>query len=154
MYPLTSRMNQALTPPRKNGVAGNAAAITVSAVQSAIDLRSLSGAATNPQNPTQSDGQKNGAVGGFLTVEADGADLFVLFGDTLAAVTGGNKPVAATVGAVNGSGVYTDAAGVAFKIANGTFQRFWLQDQRDYFMGFVGSAAGTMRLYQSSPPVP
>jgi hypothetical protein len=115
-----------------------------------------------------------GQDGNYVTIWSDtGADLGIIFGVTQASVTGGNAPVLATVGTV-AAGVYTPAAGTCWRIPAGTSARFHLQPPQgpfgvqsftggagegvqaagDLFMGYVGSAAGVCRLYQSNPPNP
>lgn len=153
--PLSLRKANFVSPPRVNGTTGNVAAITVSAVASSLDLRTLSRGASATQgqyNSAQTQQGFQGAMDQYITILADGADLYVVFGPSQASVTGANAPVAATVGSVSGAGAYTDAAGTAWKIPNGQSLRVMPQLNQDAFMGFVGSAAGTMRLFQSSPP--
>ena len=109
-----------------------------------------------PQTYNSSDARTTsttGAVDSYLTIQADGADLGIIVGAALADVTGGNAPALATVGAVTAN-VYPVAgvAGCCLRIPTGTSVRLKLDRNRDNFLGYVASAAGTMRLYQSSPP--
>lgn len=152
---------QFVSPPRaKSTEAGRAANIAVSATPGFIDLTTLGKPATyNAQQAAAA--QPNGALGSYLTITADAADVGVIFGTASADVSGGNAPVLATVGTVP-AGVYTPAAGECFVIKSGQTARFLLRPLpvggsgttapiTDQFMGFVGSGAGFMRLYQSSP---
>lgn len=153
--PLALRKANFYSPPRVNGATGNVAAITVSAAAGSLDVRSLScgpSATQGQYNAAQTQQGFQGAMDQYITIFADGADLYVVFGPSQASVTGGNAPVVATVGSVSGAGVYTDAAGTAWKIPNGQSLRVLPQLNQDAFMGFVASGAGTMRIFQSSPP--
>lgn len=148
---IQTRMFHWVSPPRASnqGLIGEVAAIAVSAVAGVLDVRTV---AAQVYSAASADGnQMLGLVGQYITIEADGADLGITFGPTLASVTGAHVPALAGVGTVNGSGVYTEANTVCYRIPNGQERRFLLQKERDLFLGFVGSAAGTMRLFQSVP---
>jgi hypothetical protein len=137
------------SPPRAfqaSGPPGQAVAITVSTTAGFLSL--AAGFSQAPKNRVTGDDPVQ-PTRNFVTIECD-VDLAVIFGATQALVTTTNVPVIATVGTVNGSGVYTGAAGTAFLLYAKTPKRFLLQDTLDLFMGFVASGAGTMRLYQSS----
>lgn len=149
-FPVGNRKQGFESAPRATvalGPPGQVVAITVSAVAAALSLiTGISQAVFNRQtgdDPVQ-------VVRNYVTIECD-VDLAIVFGATLASVTVGNVPVIATVGTVNGSGVYTPAAGTAFVLYAKQPRRFLLQNGTDLFMGFVASGAGTLRLYQSSP---
>ena len=98
-----------------------------------------------------------GVVGQSFTVEADTTDCMVVFGLTLASVTGANAPAFATVGTVNASGIYTNTAGgngLRVTAGSGGALRFNLRPNVDRFMAFVATGAGVIRFYQSSDSSP
>ena len=143
-----------VTPPRAYasapGPIGEPVVLAVSGTPGALDLRSFSQPAYNIQQASTQNRQ--GAVGNYLNLYAETADLGLIFGVSFASVTGANAPVLATVGTVSGvTGVYTSAVGVCIRIPAGTIYEFVPQEGVDLFMGFVGSVAGIVRLWQSSP---
>jgi len=148
------------TPPRSHagGAMGQVIAITVSTTAAYLDLRALAaafGITYNNNSPETQIGAgapakaPQGLVGSFITVEADTADLGIITGDTVAHVTTTNVPSLAAVGTVS-AGVYTPAAGTCLRIPAGQSKRFRLETNVDNFLAFVGSGAGTIRLYMSS----
>lgn len=158
MFPLASQQWLIVTPPRQE----SGAVIAVSAVAGSKDMRTIGAIATNEAAAGQELG--NGLTGHYVTLQADSADVYIAVGPTLASVTGGNAPVAAT----NGTGVIgTPAAGIALKIPNGSSQRFFFRFARDIqtgaggvttspgagdnFLGFVASGAGQLRIFLSGP---
>jgi hypothetical protein len=139
------------SPPRASGqlLVGGVAAIVTSAAAAVLDLRTV-----NPQvysAGTADGGLTLGPVGQYLTIFADTTDVGLVFGATLASVTGANAPALATVGTVNASGVYSDVVKCCFRIATGQSLRVLLQKEHDIFMGFVSTGAGIIRLFQSNP---
>lgn len=155
MFPRDVVRALCISPPRAfaaAGVPGQLVVVAVSVAPGAIDLtKLLFGLAYNATSAQA--GQANGAVGNELTIESDtGADLGIIFGPTLGSVTGANAPVLATVGTLNASGIYTPVTGVCYRVFAGPtgVARFLTAPTQDLFMGFVGSAAGVMRTYQSS----
>lgn len=132
-----------------SGPEGQAAALAVSGTAIAVDLtQGFSQApydgtkgpkATGPTSPTQN----------FLTLSAD-VNIGIIFGPTLASISGLNAPALATTGTLT-SNVYTGAAGTCFVIPANQGMRFLLQKGLDNFVGIVGASAGVVRLYQSSP---
>ncbi|AKU93369.1 hypothetical protein AKJ09_11515 [Labilithrix luteola] len=149
--PVASRKIDFVSAPRAfaaAGVPGQVAVIAVSAAATYIDLtRGISQAKKDPQVSGQ---DPKSLTRNYLTIEADTADLGVVFGATSALVSGGNAPSLTASGTV-ASGVYTGAAGTCYVIKAGTKERFLLQASVDNFLGLVGSAAGNARIYQSSP---
>lgn len=123
------------------------AAITVSAAPAVIDLSTLPMGASKSAIPGQ--GYPT-PVGSYVTIQAEVADIYIVFGPSAASVTTTNAPVKATVGTVNASGAYAVVAGTAFRIPADQVVAL-LIEPASQFMGFVGSSAGTMRLYHSSP---
>ena len=148
-------------PRAKSTEAGRAANIALVAVTPAVlDLTTLGKPASYTASQANQ-AQPNGAMGSYVTITADGCDIGLIFGTASADVSGANAPVLATVGTVP-AGVYTPAAGECFIIKTGQTARFLLRPLpvggsgttapiTDQFLGFVGSGAGFMRIYQSSP---
>jgi hypothetical protein len=153
---LSAKKNLFLSPPRAAGI-GQVLAVSVSSTASYVNLGALFQPAAGGQSGAQTQGSSGVVVGvldNYISIYADGAELGVVFGLTAAAVSGANAPALATAGSLL-AGVYTPPATPAcWGIATGTWQRFLAQLTQDLFMGFVASGAGTMRLYQSSPPNP
>lgn len=150
----------AKTTPNSGIACGAALAVTTTA--GVVDLTSIPGPppgaiGANTVNPNP--------LGHYVDFQADGGDVYVIFGAALADVTGTQKPAPATVNAVNGSGVITPAVGVCMKIASGTTATFKLHDgpgsdssatygtsSAARFVGYVtASSTATLRIYQSSP---
>lgn len=132
-----------ITPPR----AGETTCISVSAAAGSQDLSQCGPVPSSNfglnNAPTVAVGASGpGCVGHFATFFADGADVYVIFGSTAAAVTAGNAPVAATNG--------VNAVGAAWKIPSGT-EKSWKIRVQDRFVGFVASGAGQLRIARSSP---
>ena len=142
----------AICPPRASnkGQVGGMVAVAVTTGTGVIDLTKLLAQAKNLA--TNGGRQAGGVVGQFITIEADGADVGIVFGKAIADVTGGNAPSLTAVGTVDASGIYTDAAGICFRIPSGQNISVRPQLKTDLFLGFVGSAAGFLRIFQSSPP--
>jgi hypothetical protein len=86
-------------------------------------------------------GSLNGAIGCFVEFYADGADLGLVFGSSLAAVTGSNVPALATTG--------VNTAGVCLRIPAGTYRTFYITALTRY-LGYVASATGNMRIAVTS----
>jgi hypothetical protein len=135
-----TRQSDFITPPR----AGQIAAIAVTSTAGSQDLRLCGQQTVSMANANQQAAQATpGLPGHYATFEADGGDIYVLFGPTLASVTGGNVPVIATTG--------VNAAGACFKIPSGQNIQCKLEVTTDLFIGFITSATATLRIAQSSP---
>lgn len=124
-----------IQPPR----AGQCANVAVSTVAIAVDLRLVGNQTPNLASATS----KVGAQQRYVTIFADGADLGVIFGATLASISGGNVPALATLG--------TNVPGVCGRIPNGQERSYYVAAGTDVFVGIVGSAAGFARITPSSP---
>jgi hypothetical protein len=126
------------TPPR----AGQCANLSVTNAAANTDLRTLG--VQTPDISQSNVGPIVGAPGHFATFEADGSDIYVIFGPTAASVSGGNAPVIATTG--------VNVAGVCFKVTVGNPLRVKLEAGVDNFVGYIASAAGpfNLRVYISS----
>lgn len=157
--PLSVRQALVVTPPRIGGEIGQLGALTVSATAGVLSLATYSQIPAGGAGTAQGVGANSlqfGVTWSELSIFALTASLAVVFGNTLASVSGSNVPAIVTVGTVNGSGVYTaPGSGLpGWPVAVGTWQRFLIQGGTDLFMGFVASGAGTMYFYQSSMPNP
>jgi len=161
-FPKQVRQFQYVTPPRQlsaTGV-GQEMAVTVSSTAQVVNLQLLfdqaynAGFAQTSQQQAQNIGGPSGVTGNYITIYADGADLGIIVGVSLAAVTSPNSPALATVGTLSGSGTYQGATGACHRIPSGAERRYLVQAGYDNFLAVVGSVTGTMRLYQSSPPMP
>lgn len=104
----------------------------------------------NEQGVGAPTGQAIGLVGSYITIYADGADLGIIIGATIASVSGGAAPNLAAKGSLGATGVYTPATGTCHRIPAGQERRYLTQVGQDNFLGVVGSATGACRLYQSS----
>lgn len=150
-FPVASRKADFQSPPRAfqaAGPEGQVAVLAVSTTAIAVDL-------TQGFSQGAYDGTKGGYRGptspteNYLAIIAS-VDVGVIFGPSLASVTGGNVPAIATTGTL-ASNAYVGAAGTCFVIPAGTGMKFLLQKTLDQFVGIVGSGAGVVRLYQMSP---
>jgi hypothetical protein len=155
-----------ITPPRafdpQAGPFGQEVVFNVTNVAAVLDLQKLAFNvyydAFNAQNnaglgaPVKG---PRGAVGSFLTIRTDAADLGFILGATLASVTGANVPNLAAVGTLNSDGTYLGTQGVCHRLAPagsaGFHHRYRLQIGVDNFLGLVSSVAlDVVRLYVSS----
>ena len=154
MFPRDVVRALCISPPRAYtvaGVPGMLVVVAVSTVAAALDLTKLNfGLAYSATDARTAQGNL-GVVGNELTIWTDtGADLGIIVGPTLASVTGANVPVLATVGTVNANGIYTAVTGACFRVPAASSVRFLTAPGQDLFLGFVGSAAGIARIFQSS----
>ena len=108
-------------------------------------------ASTNPTGSGAPSGQPVGLVGCYVTI-ACSALTYVVFGPTVASVTGSNAPSSTGTG-TTASGLYTAAAGVCFPIFTSTYVRFLTQVGVDNVLAWLGTATGYIRIYQSSSPL-
>ena len=163
-WPVSSRKHDFVSAPRAygptggTGAPGQVVAATVSPLPQVINLVLLTN--SNRVYDASVDGLSNqirngGVTNNYVTLFADGCDLGIIVGPSIAAVGGpqatGAAPVLATVGALTASGTYSQATGACWRIPSGTKERLLLQPGIDLFLGVVASATGTLRLYQSSP---
>ncbi len=147
-FPVASRKADYVSPPRAHQATGPEGQVLAVTVGGAADYFQVSsGISQAPFDRTKGD-DPSSMGRNYLTIECD-VDLAIIFGKTAALVTGGNVPVIATVGTLSG-GLYTGAAGTAFVIFAKIPMRFLMESGQDLYMGFIGSGAGTMRLYQMS----
>ena len=104
--------------PRIKRQVGGMVAVAVTTGTGVLDLTKLLAQA---QNLATNGGRQAGGIDGqFITIEADGADVGIVFGKAIADVTAGNAPSLTAVGTkCDASGIYTDAAGICFRIPSG-----------------------------------
>jgi hypothetical protein len=158
-----------VTVPRAHGASGPTGQVAVFQVGTAgkvLDLTKLTfGEVTDLQQAMTANLLGPGVEQDYITIEADGQDLGIVFGPTLASVTGANVPSLTAYGSVDGNGIYTGVSGTCFRLfasnairvipCNGpTPAASALKPnvyQGDQFMGLVMGATGTVRIYQSSP---
>jgi hypothetical protein len=106
-----------------------------------------------PQVPAASSfGQQIfGVQGQRIILYADASDIGIITGAQIADVTGANAPVFATVATVNGTtGVVSGVAGSCWRILTSQTLEFEVNPSQDFYLGFVGSASGTLRIFQCS----
>lgn len=150
-YPVASRKNDFTSPPRPfvaAGGPGQVSCFAISATAAVLDL--TQGFSMGAPNLTVSGQSPKTPTRNYLTLIAD-ADVGVIFGPTLASVTGANVPAIATVGTVNASGVYSGVVKTAWVVKANSPARFLMQPGVDMFLGIVATGAATARVYQSSP---
>lgn len=148
------------------GTAPGVVAIAATSSAGALDLTQVPGSKLNAAKQLGNDAYNPNPTGHFLFMEADGTDIYVVFGPSLASISAGNAPLSTAVSTVDGSGNLTLVAQGALKLVNGTFYRFLLppnigtRDNADVgafsparFLGFVTASgtSGTLRVYQGSP---
>ena len=118
----------------------------VSAVADAagVDLRTIGSTVQDLASNAKT--WADGAVNSFVTIYADAADVGIVAGLTAALVTGANVPslTAAGKGTLN-----APVAGLCMVIKAGTWERFLVTSDRPW-LGFIGSGAGYIRIFQDS----
>lgn len=144
----TSQVNH-IDPP----LAGNCFAVAlVASTASSIDLGTIDNQTQNQFGTI--DNLKTGAQDAYVTIVVDGVvPIYVIFGATAAAVTGGNAPVIATTG-TNVAGIciplYPTAATGPGNAGAGGY-RFRIRKGFNSVMGFISSGTPTLRIFKSSP---
>jgi hypothetical protein len=134
-----------------NAGPGVVAAFANIATASYLNLSTLFAVPPNFSNAWAQQGAQEcaGIVGQYVTILADVVDGGIIFGPTVASVSGGNAPSLAALGTVT-AGAYTISGTECFRIPVNTTVRFVLQPSVDLFMGYVGGTGGILRIYQSS----
>jgi hypothetical protein len=92
--------------------------------------------------------QPAGVLDNYITIFADGADIGIVVGISQLLV--GTVSLSAQ-GTVSATGGYSGATGVCHRIPAGAERRYLMQNSQDNWLGVVGSATGTVRLFQSNP---
>lgn len=150
------------------GAAGTAPAATCLAagtVQVTVDLTTIPGSPVNAALAAGNDAYNPNPLGHFLFLQADGADIYVAFGPSVASLTGGNALSASAVSTV-ANNVVTPVAGGCVLVKNGIQPiRFRLpanQNTRDnadvgvyslarYLAFLTATGSGTLRIFQVGP---
>jgi len=158
--PVVNGVTVVAPAPNANTGPGLVAVIAITTAAASLNLETLF---QSPTPNSYDSSQKTRAQVPFaaFTIEVDaGADAGIITGPTQALVSGTNVPAltgANSTGTVSGAGVYTVGGKECWRIVGGGApQRFVAQfDPQnkigDNWLGYVGSAAGVMRIYQSSP---
>lgn len=153
--------------PLRAGSDGNcqAAVISTSTTVAPLDLTSLP--LMSSQDEQNQKSQRPNVLGTFVTLQAEGQDAYVLFGPTLASVTGSNAPLATQASTINASGVLTVGKQLALYIPAGQERRYMLREGPNQaasgqalgsqssvrFLGVVTKAStGLLRVFGSSMP--
>lgn len=152
-----------IMPPMLGGISCFAAGTS----EVDVDLTKLAGSPAKSAINQGADDWNPNPMGHYLTLEADGADIYVAFAATLAAL--GTLSTSAVTTVTAGVPAATSTATGTIKIPNGTVMQFKLpviggaaQNNRDdadwgaaspcRFLGFMtATGSGTLRLWQSSP---
>lgn len=154
MFPRAVHMDHFVTPPRAyvaggTGPAGQVLATLVSPVAQVVNLELV----VNPHVPDLSTSNstgvtQKGVTGNFVEIFADGADLYIIVGASIARV---QSPSPTGYGTLTASGTYNGVTGACWKVPNGTSIKFVPQYQQDKYMGVIASATGAMRMAQVNP---
>jgi hypothetical protein len=119
-----------------------ATAGAVLAVTSSAGSQNLALIGNQTQNIATQATASTGVQGHFISLQADGEDMYVTFGATQAAVTSANAPVIATTG--------VNTAGICYLIPKGTTVRFFARAGLDLWIGYIAASTGNLRIWQSS----
>lgn len=166
----TTNKYHAFSPPRTQGWSvvtveqqtynvgqGLVAVLSVTTSPQFLNLVSLFAPPANSQDAwamPNAQGVAPGLTDCFVTIQPDGSDVGVVFGQSLAAVSGPYAPSLAAAGGLGSSGTYTPNGGECARLLAGTNpQRFHLAPNTDNWLAFVGAGTGLLRIYQSSPQI-
>lgn len=156
MLPKNIVKNQFYTPPRASNPTGTGQEIVFPVAPNTAGVINLTVVPViQPYNASASQTQeRTGVVGHYVTIYADGVDIGVIFGVSLASVSSGGAPVLSAYGVASATGGYTGATGTCHRIPAGNERRYLLQEGVDLYMGYVGASGptGAIRMYQSDPP--
>jgi hypothetical protein len=155
--PVVNGVTVTVAAPNPNTGPGLVAVIAITTTAASLNLSALFQSPT-PNLYDASQKTRGQILYSAFTLASDsGADCGIITGPTQAIVTGSNVPLLTAAGAVSGAGVYTISGKECWRIVGGAPpQRFVAQFDPtnkigDNWLGFVGSAAGFLRIYQSSP---
>ena len=116
------------------------AVLAATTVVAAIDLTTLPGLPVDW--PANDGGTSLPPLGHYLSLEAEGGDVYVLFGPTYASVTGANAPNAATNSAVSGAGALTQTKGMCVHVPQNGEKAYKLPLGPQYAAGGPKAGAG------------
>lgn len=142
--------------------------LAASTGQVTVDLTTMWGTAAKSGLTAGNEDFDPDPIGHYLSLQADGADIYVAFGPDVGSLTGGNALSATAVCTVTNNAI-VKVVGGTLKITNGFTAQFKLPigapptagqyDNADVgkysparFLGFLTAAGtGTLRMWQSSP---
>lgn len=154
MFPRAVHMDSFVSAPQAwatgaTGPMGQVMAARVSPVAQTVNLELVvnppmpNRATTNTQGVTQ-----KGVLENFITIYADGADLYIVFSRDAAKVA---SPSPTAFGTITGSGTYQGVTGACWIVKNGESMRLVPRQGQDKYMGVAASATGAIRMYMSNP---
>lgn len=136
-----TRLSDFITLP--NAEEGFVKAVTTTADTLGVDLRKIGNQSIDLSS---SQATKIGMPEHFITIQADGADVWIVTGVAQSDVTAGNVPNSTAVGTgIRG----TPAVGICFKVPKDQERSFLVTSDRPW-LGFVGGAAGYIRVFKTS----
>lgn len=154
MFPRAVHMHDFVVGPQAwatgaTGPQSQIMAARVSPVAQTIDLEYV----VNPPLPNLASSNSSGVTqkgvtGNFVSIFADGADLYIVLSKTADKVA---SPSPTAFGTITGSGTYQGVTGACWVVKNGTEMRFVPRYGQDRYMGVAASATGAIRMYMSNP---
>ena len=160
---MQTRLSDWIIPPRAagagaastpaKGVLGSPVTVAVSSTAVVIDLTQLAGVPQSTSLQTTEGSMQRGAVGHYVTLTADGCDIYFITGPTFASVSAANAPLARTVQVPTGTGATVATAQSCQPVAAGMQFPMMPMKDVDQFIAIVtlGAATGFATLVQSSP---
>lgn len=144
-----TRMSDFITLPRAEE--GFVAAVTTTADANGVNLTTI-GFQQSARDISSSDTKDPiaGVVNHYITIQADGADVYIVAGTTQGQVTGANAPSIAANGKGLGGAPPGSAAGICFKIPLNQERSFIPRPGKDIWLGFVGAGTGQIRIFKTS----
>ncbi|HEY6783598.1 MAG TPA: hypothetical protein VI159_01530 [Gemmatimonadales bacterium] len=132
-----TRQADFITPPR----AGQITALAVTTVAASASLLTMGNQTANQANANT---LNIGLPGHYITLYADGGDVYILFGPDQASVSSGNAPSPTATGA--------NATGACFVIPTGVAMNVRPESNVDQWIGYVTkTGTATLRIAQTSP---
>ena len=154
MFPRAVHMHDFVSAPQAwatgaTGPQGQVMAARVSPTAQLIDLQLVVNPPLTNRSTTQTQGvTQKGVTENFITVYADGADLYIILSKDAARAS---NPIGTAFGTLSGSGTYEGVTGTCWLVKNGTEFRFVPRYGQDRYMGVAASATGAIRMYMSNP---
>lgn len=159
MFPRGVAANNLVTSPRAwnpavgtgpqggTGPAGQLLVATVSPVAQYLNLELIVNPPRQEAFSLGNSKTSKGVTGNFIQVHAEGADVYIVVGKTVAEVSGMSG---GTRGVIGASGTYVGATGTTWRIPQNTTYKFAPSPGQDVIMGVAASATGTLRLYMAN----
>ncbi len=165
-----TRQSDWIMPPMAFAGGANPAvcALAASTAQVTVDLTSMWGTAANVNLNISNEDYNPNPIGHYLSLQADGGDIYIAFSGTVANLTGGNAIDPNAVSTVSGNAIAAVRGG-CLKIPNGYIAQFKLPgsnfgppatyDNADrgitslarYLAFRTAAGTATLRMFQSSP---